>query len=187
MPGGRVYEFRPARYGAGPDLQRHGARGEHELQLPGAGDGRGGEPERVLERGERNDTGDAGGAGGGVGVQRGERDDSLGHFGEQQRGDGERGDVDDGGAVRERAGVQRDERERDGAGRGIAAADDGDDAGGMGVPDGGADGVAGGDRQGSGRVLSGGVVDSEQTAGGRGDGYGGRTEHRWGGGAGRGE
>src|SRR5438034_8560494 len=31
-------------------VQRRGAGGEHELQLPGAGDGCGGEPERVLER-----------------------------------------------------------------------------------------------------------------------------------------
>src|SRR5256884_3206903 len=182
MPGGRVYEFRPARYGAGPDLQRHGARGEHELQLPGTGDGRGGEPERVLECGERGDAGDAGGAGGSVRVQRGERDDGRGRLGEQQRRDGERGDVDDGGAVRERAGVRWDERERHGGELGVAAVDGGDDAGGMGVPDGGADGVAGGDRQERGRVLPDGVVVTEQPAGGRGDVYGGEPEHRGGGG-----
>ena len=41
-------------------VQRHGAGAGDELQLPGAGDGRGGEPERVLERGERDDAGGAG-------------------------------------------------------------------------------------------------------------------------------
>ncbi len=41
-------------------MQRHRAGGEHELQLPGAGDGRGGEPERVFEHGERDHGGGAG-------------------------------------------------------------------------------------------------------------------------------
>src|SRR5439155_18903447 len=176
--------LRPDRDGGGHDVQRRGAGGEHELQLSGAGDGRGGERERVLERGERDDAGDACGAGGGVGVQRGERDDGRGRLGQQQHGDAERGDVDDGGAVRERAGVRRDDREGDGAERGVARADDGDDAGGVGVPDGGADGVAGGDRQERGRVLPDGVVGSGQPAS---DGRGvaaGRADYAWADGAG---
>src|SRR5256886_10657845 len=99
MPGGGVYDVRPARYGAGPGLQRDGARGEHELQVPGAGDGRGGEPERVLERGERDDAG-AGHAGADGAEQsdghRGEWPDQS----ELDRVDGRRGgDGVPGGAV----------------------------------------------------------------------------------------
>src|SRR5205823_1615445 len=132
-----VHELRTDRDGGGPDVQRHGAGGEHELHLSDAGDGCGGEPERVLERGERDDAGgggragggggeqrggggegrgrggarqgDADGAGGGVRVQRGGGDDGRGRVGERQHGDDQRGDVDDGGAVRRRAGVRRDE------------------------------------------------------------------------------
>ena len=38
------------------DVQRHGADGEHQLQLPGASDGCGGESELLLERGQRYDA-----------------------------------------------------------------------------------------------------------------------------------
>ena len=39
----------------GHDLQRHGADGGHQLQLPGAGGRCGQQPERLLERGQRHD------------------------------------------------------------------------------------------------------------------------------------
>src|SRR5207237_811888 len=58
VPGGGVHGLRADRDGGGRDVQRHGAGGEHELQLAGAGDGRGGEAERVRERGEREAAGD---------------------------------------------------------------------------------------------------------------------------------
>src|SRR5207253_1741087 len=99
VPGGGVHGLRADRDGWGRDVQRHGAGGEHELQLSGAGDGRGGEPERVLERGERDDAGDAGGAGGGVRVQRGGGDDGRGRVGERHHGADDRGAVDAGGAA----------------------------------------------------------------------------------------
>jgi len=54
-----VHELRGDRDGGGRDVQRHGAGGEHELQLSGAGDGRGGESARVRERGERKAARDA--------------------------------------------------------------------------------------------------------------------------------
>ena len=42
---------------SGNDVQRHRADGEHQLQLPGAGDGRGGQPERLLQHRQRHDAG----------------------------------------------------------------------------------------------------------------------------------
>ena len=48
---------------AGTTYSDSGSDGEHQLQLPCPGDGCGGEPERVLERGERHDAGRVGHAG----------------------------------------------------------------------------------------------------------------------------
>src|SRR5204863_9001508 len=61
---------------------------------------------------------------------------------------------------------------------------DGDEAGGVGVPDGRADGVAGGDRQERGRVLPDGVVGPGQPAGGGRGVAAGRADHGWADGAG---
>src|SRR5213076_2121102 len=196
VPGGALRRggVRELRAGGGAD--RDAARAERwrqwaepgdELQLSGAGDRPRGEPERVFRGGQRHDvepapTGHRPGRG--VRVQRGLGPDGHRRVGEQQHGDDQRGDVDDGGAVRRRAGVRRDEYQRDGGERGVAEADDGDDAGGVGVPDGGADGVAGGDRQERGWVLPDGVVGPGQPAGGGGGVAAGGTDHGWADGAG---
>src|SRR5262245_7076226 len=79
--------------------------------------------------------------------------------------------MDGDGQVRGCAGVQRHDGAGDDSGCSLAAADDGDDAGSVGEPDGGNGGVAGRDLQGQRQLLSRGDVDAG-TAGGRRDLWG---------------
>ena len=57
LSGCGLFGLRPGRDAERSDVQRHGAGGGDELQLPGAGGGCGRQPERLLERGERDHAG----------------------------------------------------------------------------------------------------------------------------------
>src|SRR2546426_8725826 len=59
MPGERVYGLCPGRHRGRHHVQRHGADGEHELQLPSAGDGCRWQSQRLLQHRERDDAGPA--------------------------------------------------------------------------------------------------------------------------------
>ena len=88
-----------------------------------------------------------------------------------------RSDVDDGGEIWQRLGVQRNQCGGDDSEFGFVAADDRDDARGLGLSDERADGVARGGRQERGRLLPDGVDGSGQSARGWGHVYGGKPEY----------
>ena len=119
----------------GTSFNDTGLRGGDELQLPGAGRGRGRQPERLLERAERDHAGGQLRPRRCLFVQRGHRDECGGCVGKWKCGRSWECELGDDGQVRERALVQRYERTNHGGGFGFARSDDGNDAGGVGAPD----------------------------------------------------
>ena len=103
MPGSGLYELRADRDAGRDDLQRQRTDGEHQLQLPCPGDGCGGEPERVLERGERHDAGGRRRAGSRIRVQRRHGNDDGGRLWERDHGHAPRRHLDQQRQVRQRA------------------------------------------------------------------------------------